>query len=79
MKKKIKEENESKHLIKVMKETPVKYIKWDVQLSPSFERFLVLYADTKMPKKVKEDLMIEWALVDMLKNIVAEKNATAKR
>ncbi len=74
--------NQSKHLLKITKETPVKYIKWDVELSPAFERFLVFYADTKMSKKVKEDLMIEWALIDMLKNIVTgmdKKNAKSNK
>ncbi len=73
IKKKVKKEKkDEKVLIKILKETPVKYVKWDLEMDPKLELYLYEYAKTTMPEEVKKDLFIEWAVVTLLKNLVDE-------
>lgn len=54
--------------MKILKETPVEYVKLDVNMGLPFQEFLIRYADKNMTKFVKDNLFIEWAFVDILKN-----------
>ena len=60
--------------MKIIKETPVNYIKLDIEMNPKLQHFLVQYAEQFMKKEEKEDLLIEWAFVNLLKRFTENEN-----
>jgi hypothetical protein len=58
--------------MKILKETFVKYVKLDVEMSPVLQQFLIRYAEKNMEKEVKENQLIEWAFVDILAKRIKE-------
>jgi hypothetical protein len=53
--------------MKIVKETPVGYVKLDIEMSPTLHHYLIRYAEQFMKKEEKEDLLVEWAFVNLLK------------
>lgn len=58
--------------MKIVKETFVKYVKLDLEMSPVLQQFLIRHAEENMGKEVKQNLLIEWAFVDILTNRIKE-------
>jgi hypothetical protein len=59
--------------MKILKETPVKYIKLDVDMSLPLQQLLIRYAEENIKKEIKESLLIEWAFTDILKKNIKIK------
>lgn len=68
MKKSLKNED-----LKIIKDTPVSWIKFDVEMSLPLSRSLINYAEQNMKREDKESLLIEWAFVDILKKACNKK------
>jgi len=61
--------------VKIIKETPIKCTKLDVEMSPSLYSFLLRHAEQEMTRKEQEDLLVEGAFVNLLKRCVEKENA----
>ena len=59
--------------MKILKETPVEYVKLDVNMSLPLQEFLIRYAEKNIKKEIKENLLLEWAFVDILKKNIKIK------
>lgn len=59
--------------MKIIKETPVEYIKLDVEMSLPLQNLLLQYAEENIKKEIKESLLIEWAFADIIKKNIKIK------
>ncbi len=60
--------------MKILKETPVGYVKLDIEMSALLQQFLIRYAEDNMNKEAKENLLIEWAFTELLKKRIKQVN-----
>lgn len=61
--------------IKILKETPVVYVKLELDMSSLLQQFLIQYAEDNMKKEIKDSLLIDWAFADLLKKFTENENA----
>ena len=57
---------------KILKETPAKYVKMDLDINSTLKKYLLDYAEAMIPVKKKEELLIEWALNEILENSIED-------
>ena len=53
--------------MKILKTTKLEYAKMDIDMDRKTADLLIKYANDNMDKKAKEDYLIEWAFVDIIK------------
>lgn len=58
--------------LKIIKETPVGYVKLDIEMNSTLRQYLIRFAEQCMKKEAKENLLIEWAFVDLLKKRIKQ-------
>ena len=56
--------------MKILKETPLEQVKLDVDMTDAEHNMLLNYGRSKMTLEQLDDLIIEWAFVDIIKNTI---------
>jgi hypothetical protein len=56
--------------MKILKETPLEQVKLDIDMTDAEHKMLLDYGRHKMTVEQLDDLIIEWAFVDIIKNTI---------
>ena len=56
----------SKMFFKILKETPVSYVKLDISMDDELKQLLCDYADINISDEKRENLLVEWAIIDII-------------
>jgi hypothetical protein len=67
--------------MKIVKETPLDYVKVDVDFEEEEYAMLLAHGKKNIPPKELDDLILEWAFIDAMKNGIKlmEKKKKARK
>jgi len=71
--KKLEKKNEEVGILKILKETPEKWVKIDVEMSDSLVAALIGYARERMTDEDIKEYLINWSFIDILKKQIARE------
>lgn len=64
--------------LKILKETPEKWVRLDVEMSETLINILLTYADEMMSEEERKDLYLNWAFLDIVRKQLAKEGRKKK-
>ena len=65
--------------MEILSEKEEKFVRWELDLSKDEEKLLISYATDNMPKETKRNILMEWALIELLKKYIEGETIDKKK